>query len=250
MKANYFACALIACLIYATHAQADQWSAGAVGILQSTPYSGGESGATVFPAIAYQGEKLVLRGPFADYYLVGSERALPSVSITVGLGPNQLEVDGDATLLGIEDRNGSVLGGVKVAYAIWGGTISASLTTDLTNEHQGQRALLAWQRPVLSATNRRWQLFAGAELEYLSEDYANYYFGISDTEANQSRFSTYTSGSVIQPSLTLSGYYNISENWQVIGNLGWQFLASDIKESPIVDQSGVPTGLIGIIYNF
>lgn len=229
---------------------AGQWSAGAVGLLQSNPYIGGEDGATVFPAVAYQGEKFVLRGPFADYYLIGGERDRPSLSITVGLGPNELEVDNDPILAGIDDRDGSILGGLKYTQSLFGGSFSASLVTDLTNEHQGQRAVVGWQHSLFSATDRSWQVFGGAEVEYLSEDYADYYFGVSENEAAQSSFAAYSVGSIVQPSLTLSGYYNINQQWQIIGNVGWQFLSSDIKDSPIVDQSGVPTGLIGIIYNF
>lgn len=229
---------------------AGQWSAGAVALLQSNPYSGGEGGVSVFPAIAYQGEKFVLRGPFADYYLVGGERALPSLSITVGISPNQLEVDNDPDLLGIDDRDTSILGGLRYTRPLWNGSLSASLVTDLTNEHQGQRAVVGWQRSVFAAKNRKWQVQAGVEVEYLTEDYANFYFGVSEEEAARSAFTAYETGNVVQPSLTLNGYYNFNKRWQLIANVGWQFLASDIKDSPIVDESGVPTGLVGIIYNF
>ena len=229
---------------------AGQWSAGAVGLLQSNPYAGGEGGVNVFPAIAYEGEKLVVRGPFADYYLVGGQRDRSSLAITVGLGPNQLDVDNDPDLLGIEDRDSSILGGLRYSTTLLKGRLSASITTDLTNEHQGQRAIIGWQRPIAFAKDRRWQILGGVELEYLTSNYTQFYFGVSQEEAQRSTFAQYTPGSVVQPSVTLNGYYNITKRWQLIANLGWQVLDSDIKNSPIVDQSSVPTGLLGIIYNF
>ena len=229
---------------------AGQWSAGAISLLQTSPYSGGEGGINVFPIVAYEGERFVWRGPFADYYLVGGQRTKASLSISVGLAPNHLDVDNDPQLAGIEDRNNSFLGGLRYNTALWQGRFSISLATDLTNEHQGQRAVVRWQRPVFAATDRRWQVQAGAEVEYLTSNYTNFYFGISQQEAVNSPFRAYTPGSVVQPSILVNGYYRLSKRWQIIANLGWQFLANELKDSPIVDQSGVPTGLLGITYNF
>lgn len=232
------------------NAAAGQWSVGPVGIMQASPYVGGESGFMFVPAVAYQGEKLVVRGPFADYFLVGGQPGEMSVALTLGLGPNQLEVDGDARLAGIEDRDSGLLGGVRVDYPVWGGTASFALQTDITSESEGQRAVIGWQKPLFNTDPRKWIFSAGVEVEYTTSDYANFYYGVSNAEAAASEFAAYESGSVVQPSITVGGYYNFDKNWQLIYNMSWQVLASDVEDSPIVDQSGVASGVIGVVYNF
>lgn len=237
-------------LFFVAGVSAGQWSAGPVGILQASPYAGGESGLMIFPGVAYQGEKFSLRGPFADYYVYGSAREDIAIAVTLALGPNQLEVDGDQALAGIEDRDSGLLGGVRLEYGIWDGTASLALQSDVTDESGGQRIVAGWQKPLFESDPRKWMFSAGVQVEWISDDYADYYFGVSEAEAAASRFNAYEASSVVQPSLTFAGYYNFDENWQFIYNLDWQFLASDIENSPIVDQSSVASGVIGLVYNF
>lgn len=229
---------------------AGQWSAGPVGILQASPYVGGESGFMFIPAVAYQGEKLTVRGPFADYVVSGGRPDELTIALTLALGPNELEIDGDPRLAGIEERDSGLLAGARLAYPLLGGTASVALQTDITDESGGQRAVLGWEKPLFQSSKREWLVAAGIELEYVSSDYADYYFGISADEAARSTFAAYDLGGQVQPAVTLSGYYNLTSNWQVIYAMEWQFLASDVRDSPIVDQSGVASGVVGVVYNF
>jgi len=54
--------------------------------------------------------------------------------------------------------------------------------------------------------------------------------------------------SVVQPSLTLGGYYQISKQWNLVANLRWQSLPGDVKNSPTVDGSGGVNGFFGLLY--
>ncbi|TRY30687.1 MipA/OmpV family protein [Aliiglaciecola sp. M165] len=227
-----------------------QWSAGVIGIGQSNPYIGGDTGLNVFPIVAYEGEKLVWRGPFLDYYVVGTTRTETSVSVNLALAANDFETDGDPALVGIEDRDISLMAGFTFNQELWNGQFSATLQTEVTNEHQGQRATVGWSTAIAKDPRFKWRITAGVEVEYLSDKYADYYYGVSAREQQNSAFAAYDVGSVIQPQLTLGGYYSFNKNWRLIGNLGWQFLASDIKDSPIIDGDTVVDGFIGVTYSF
>lgn len=236
-------------LLLTTGAQA-QWSAGVIGLGQSNPYIGGDTGLDIFPMVAYEGEKLVWRGPFLDYFLVGGSRSEQSFSINIALAPADFDPDGDPDLAGINERKNSVMAGVSYNQAVWGGKLYTSLQGEITNRHSGQRATLGWQTPIAQHPEFRWQLTAGIELEYLSEDYADYYYGISAQESASSDFDVYQVSSVVQPEVSLSGFYRISENWQGVGNIGLQKLDSSIKDSPIVDADWVANGFAGVTYSF
>lgn len=227
-----------------------QWSAGVIGIGQSNPYIGGETGLNVYPMVAYEGEKLVWRGPFVDYYLVGNSRAKTSASVGIALATNDFATDSDPSLSGIENRDVSAMTGVTINQALWNGRFSATLQTEMTNKHKGQRATVSWQTAIAKDQKYQWQLTAGVEVEYLSDKFADYYYGISLIEEQNSSFNAYQVGSVVQPQFTLGGYYSFNKNWRLIGNLGWQFLAKDIRDSPIVDANTVVDGFVGITYNF
>jgi outer membrane protein len=231
-------------------AMAGQWSAGPVAIVQASPYIGGESGFLLVPAVAYEGEKLKVRGPFVDYFLIDEGREGFAFALTFALGSNELEVDNDPILAGIDDRDSGLLAGVRAEHPFMKGRASLSLQTDITNKSQGQRATVAWSRPFFSPNPRKFIFTAGIELSWESKDYADYYYGISNQESLNSIYNEYKVDSVVQPSLTFGGYYNFTEKWQVIYNLELQMLSSDVKDSPIVDQSSVASGVVGVVYNF
>ncbi len=90
----------------------------------------------------------------------------------------------------------------------------------------------------------------GFELEYLSADYADYHFGVDSEEQSDSVFSQYQVGSVVQPWVTLGGYYQINKQWNLVANLRWQSLPNDVKDSPIVDGSAAVNGFFGLLYAF
>lgn len=229
---------------------AGQWSAGPVAIAQASPYIGGEDGFMFFPGVAYEGEKLKVRGPFVDYFVLGNGRGEISIALTLALGPNQLEVDGDEILDGIEDRDSGLLGGVRLDYPMLGGTASLALQTDITDESDGQRVVAGWQKPFFDSDPSKWIFTAGFQIEWVSDDYANYYYGITAEEAAVSSFDEYIVDSTVQPSLTIGGYYNFSEKWQFIYNMEYQLLASDVEDSPIVKDSSALSGVLGIVYLF
>ncbi|AGH46736.1 hypothetical protein C427_4637 [Paraglaciecola psychrophila 170] len=90
----------------------------------------------------------------------------------------------------------------------------------------------------------------GAELEYLSADYADYYFGVDADEQNNSVYFQYEAGSVLPLGVTLGGYYQINKQWNMVANLRWQSLPSDVKNSPIADGSVAVNGFFGLLYAF
>ncbi|MEW9798401.1 MipA/OmpV family protein [Alteromonas sp. CYL-A6] len=227
------------------------WSAGILALSQSAPYIAGSDSPSVFPFVAYRGERLVWQGPSLDYFLLGSSRGRgPALSLNLSLAPNELDVDNDPVLAGIRDRRNSLMAGVNLRHPLFGGMLSAGLHTQAIGQHDGQRLTLQWQRPLLTGPRGQWQIQGGVQAEYLSARYADYYFGVSDTEAARSAFSAWSVGSQTQAGLTLNGFYRFGDRWMVLANAGLTALADDIKDSPIVDNDTVVNGFVALIYQF
>lgn len=227
-----------------------KWSGGVATIIPSNPYVGTDTEIRVLPIITYEGERLSWRGPSLTYKLTGLERGKPSFALSVNLAPNQLDTDDSNSLQGINDRDFSFMLGASYTHPFDFATASFSLETDISNKHKGQRAVLGFQRPLFVDTKRKWMVNLGLELEYLSDDYANYYFGVDLEEQNNSAYTQYQVGSVMQPGVTLGGYYQINKQWNFVANMRWQALPTDLKNSPIVDGSAAVNGFFGLVYAF
>jgi outer membrane protein len=227
-----------------------QWSAGVATIIPSSPYLGADTEIRVLPIVTYEGERLTWRGPSVAYKLSGLKRAEPSFSLTLNLAPNQLDTDDSDSLDGIKDRDFSFMAGASYRHPFEFATVLFAAETDVTNKHDGQRAVISVERHLLFDPKRRWMINLGAELEYLSANYADYYFGVNQEEQNKSAFSQYQMGSVIQPGVSLGGFYKVTKQWNVVANARWQALPDAVKDSPIVDGSSAINGFMGIIYSF
>lgn len=239
----------VALLLFSSCALA-KWSAGVATIVPSSPYKGADSEVLAIPIVTYEGERLTWRGPSLSYKLTGLQRNEPSFSLTLNLAPNELDTEDSDRLTGIEDRDFSFMAGLSYRHPFKFGTLESTLETDISGKHDGQRFVLSIERPLFMHAKRKWVVNLGAEVEYLSDNYADYYFGVSTAEENVSDFAAYSVGSVIQPAIKLGGYYQFNKRWMMVANLRWQALSSDIKDSPIVDSNSALDGFLGVIYAF
>lgn len=227
-----------------------EWSYGVVGIGSLTPYKGLGSESMLIPIASYEGERVIWRGPSIQYKLTGLQRGQPSVRLSLDLAPNELEASESAELSGIQDRDFSLLAGIRYIYPTQYGELSAVFQTDVTHRHSGQRGAINFERVLFQHDKRQWAVTAGIQLEYLSDNYANYYFGVSQGEAAFSNFVEYQADAVWQAGLTLDAYYRFNENWQALIQTRYLRLAGEVINSPIVDDNYTVNGLIGVTYQF
>lgn len=226
-----------------------QWSYGVLGIGLIRPYQGTSSNSIVVPAALYQGERVIWRGPSLQYKLTGLQQSEPSLRLSLEMAPNELEVE-NSELSGIEDRDFSLLAGLRYIYPTRYGQLSAVFQTDVTSTHNGQRGAINFRRVLFEGESRQWAITTGAQLEYLSDSYADYYFGVSEKEATASNFTRYNVDEVWQGGITLGGYYQFNKNWRAIVQTRYLRLADGITNSPIIDEDFTVNGIIGITYQF
>ena len=130
-----------------------QWSAGVATIFPSNPYIGTDTEIKVLPIVTYEGKRLSWRGPSLAYKLTGFEYDEPSFALSVNLAPNELDTDDSDRLDGIKDRDFSFMLGASYTHPLDFATLSISLETDISNKHQGQRAVVGFQRTLLLMQN-------------------------------------------------------------------------------------------------
>ena len=128
--------------------------------------------------------------------------------------------------------------------------LEAKVGTDLLGTHRGQRASLIGKRELLSGADQGWVVTGGLELEFLSVNYSDYYFGVRAEEANASSFERHDVNSVVQPSLVIDGLYAINDNWAISANTKYQHISNKIQDSPIIDKSYVIDGYLVLQYRF
>lgn len=159
---------------------------------------------------------------------------------TLGLGGK----DNDQ-VLGLNERRWSAEAGPTIGWRGW--PVHFSLTTywELPNRHDGTTTDFAILLP------REWDrgyLVPSLEFTYMSQDYADYYFGVSPSEVAPGR-PEYRPGSAINTELVVRLGYEISPQWLFTTTVGLEFLDSTITDSPIVDKDQLWSASIALAYN-
>jgi outer membrane protein len=100
----------------------------------------------------------------------------------------------------------------------------------------------------------RFEVAAGAQTTWASNDYMETYFGVSGPNAASSGLPTYSADSGLKDAgLSLIGHYKFTKTWGVIGNLSYTRMLNDAKDSPLVKDVGDEnqyTAVVAVTYNF
>ncbi|KPQ18704.1 MULTISPECIES: MipA/OmpV family protein [unclassified Halomonas] len=160
--------------------------------------------------------------------------------------------DNDGELRGLDEVDDGAAVGLRARYSNgpWG--LEAATKTPLGGDVDGYAAdLKASWRTMLS---EQMAFTIGPELTYSSDDWTDDMFGISPAESARSGLAVYRpNDGYFSYGLTSSLSYYLSRDWSVTGLLGVSRLTGDAADSPIVDDVGDETQVMGgalINYHF
>ncbi len=147
-------------------------------------------------------------------------------------------------LNGMEDRLWSVDGGANIEAVTRVGQFGLYIITDLMGRHRGQEVQfehtflfpLPWFR-LITMTGVRWK----------SDNLVDYYYGVKPEEARPGR-PAYEGEQAFDPYFRLVIRRNLTEHWSLIGAAEYEWLASQITNSPIVNKDHEMLFSAGILY--
>ncbi|MDX1403584.1 MAG: MipA/OmpV family protein [Woeseiaceae bacterium] len=214
-----------------------------------SPYVGGETSAIAYPVLtsfhdsAFTDDWLLIReGDIGIRYVTENQWEFGIIGRvqTLGLGTSD-----SPRLIGLDDRKWGLETGPMIGYRGRPVHINVKAYTEIMGHHDGLISQLQFSLP---REFERGYLVPGIEFILQGEDYVNYYFGVSETETEPLR-PEYRAGAALNTSLIVRWGYEISDKWLLYGNLGLEFLDSEIKDSPIVDKDELWSASISVAYN-
>ncbi|MEM8982670.1 MAG: MipA/OmpV family protein [Pseudomonadota bacterium] len=216
------------------------WIVGAGYVAAPDPFVGDAGNDTPFPLIGFIGERLTWLGPNVSYQLAGNE----TWSVTAAGGLNFLGFDADTNdpaLAGLIERDNAIEAGLDLVY----GPLSLDLRQDVSGTHDGFSARIGasqgWQ------ISRRLSLEGSVFVDYLSEDLADYYYGVSPTEALSGR-AAYGVNAATNVGVGAQFMYRINKRAFVISRIDFTRLDDTISDSPIASDTEQVSAFIGIAY--
>lgn len=218
---------------------------GAGAIVSASPYAGVDAKTMGIPFLALEHKGFYLQGVEAGYRFFRKE----GWALSAVIGPRFMGYDADdsAALNGMCDRRMSMDAGLKAERGLAGNwTVSAKVMADVLSRSDGMEYELALRYPM---KGRIFRLIPSAGVRYQSESMVDYYYGVRDDEARAGR-AAYQPRGALNPFANLVFTCGLSRKLAVTTMLGVTSLGSEIRKSPIVDESYVWSAAAGVTYRF
>ncbi len=153
---------------------------------------------------------------------------------------------GDARLEGMSDVKSSAEAGVLVGY----GPVSLSVRQSLGSKgHEGLVADVGVEHGV--QINDRLAMSVGVGARWADDDYMKSFFGVTEAQAQASRFDAYTAGKGINSAeASAMAEYRVKGAWYMMARVNYSQLLGDAKDSPISEENGSATGFLGVTRKF
>ncbi len=246
-KLKLLALGILAATSVGTANAENQWSLGAgVGVLNS-PYKDYDRDVYPVPVITYEGDNFWFRGLGGGYYLWND--TADKLSIMAYYDPMHFKPgdSDDWRLKQLDKRKSSLMAGLSYVHNTQYGFLRTSLAGDTLDNSNGYIWDLAW---LYRYTNGGLTLTPGIGVDYSSENYNDYYYGVSRRESNRSGLDRYSADDGWNPYLELSASYKFANDWNVYGTGRYSRLSDEIKDSPMVDKSWAGAFSVGVTYSF
>lgn len=214
--------------------------------INNSAYDVDSNNIAVLPSLFYDNGKYYGRGNQFGTYLVNDR----SNEVLAFIQPNGISFDpddasGDLALL--EERKWSGLLGASYMRTTPIGGFRAQVATDITGRSKGTTARLTY---LAKLTPGKWTIYPSAGLEWVDSNYNDYYYGISQKEANKTSLEVYQPDSSISPYISVNGTYHINKDWDLFLGQNIKFLADEQRDSPMVKDRVDYTTTLGLLYAF
>ena len=226
---------------------ATPWSLGMSVASSPSPYRHYDRNIWPIPVVGYEGQSFYFRGLSAGYYLLHDQSDTLTVDVELASNYYRPSDSSDPRMKLLSNRKLSIMGGFSYQHHADWGVLSAHVATDVSGNSEGQYAEASYGYPIKSGKLTVTPSVGG---RWSSDKFDNYYYGVSQREADRSGLAAYRAGSSVTPFLNIGAGYALTPSWNVFAQMRYTRLDDAIKNSPMVDKSATTSYWVGIIYRF
>jgi outer membrane protein len=234
-------------LFYVGYAVADELSLGAAVGVHTSPYKQTTSKVLPLPVINYDSKYLFFHGLGGGLHLYKDEHN--EFNFLAEYSPMEFKPgdSDDESLKRLNKRKSTMMSGISFIHRDDRGLIHADFKKDVLGNSHGMTGDLGYDYRF------EWndiEITPGAGFMWNSKKQNDYYYGISSQESSRSGLKAYDPNDSFSPYLQLALDYPFAKSWKASVTARYTVLSSEVKNSPMVDKSGIASLGVDILYTF
>jgi MipA family protein len=221
-----------------------QWGLGLGVSSETSPYRGVGTETNALPMLSFENRYVRVRGPSLDLKLPSAGPV--SMALNAHYSTQGYKASDATELQGMDQRKGGLWLGASADWHLPWAQLSAEWQGDANGRSDGQQVKLE--------ASRRFQvgdLGLRPHLAFVWQDsaYVDYYYGVRATESRAGR-AAYVGSATVNTELGLQMNLPLAPSHSIFLDLSHTFLGSAVKDSPVVDRSGVTAVRAAYVYRF
>lgn len=201
---------------------------------------------SVMPHAFYDNNRLYLEGSEGGAYVYKDNTHHARVGLSYD-GRHFEPSDTSGNLQRLNERKPSVLAHASYMYVSKFGGIRTKVANDILNKHNGLTASVSH---ISRFDYGRATLYPSFGLNWHSSDYNNYYYGVNQDQSVVLGVHPYQAGASISPFVSATLNYELNQDWSMFVNTRAEWLGTNQKKSPLVDNTTQLVGRVGVSYQF
>jgi len=230
--------------------QESSWGLGLGVVSSQKAYTDIDRDTNVIPFISYENEYIEVLGPNLKYKLPGFELNNSNKFNFNLVGEYDFsDNDPDETpiLNGMEERDGGFWVGAQVEWQNELVNVSLEFLTEAAGDSDGSIFNLGFERTW--TIGERYMVTPRVVLSRVDKNYVDYYYGVRAEETRVDR-AFYQGEAGMNTEVGVRGIYMIDQQQMMMLDLAVTSLATEIKDSPLVDSSTESRVMLGYVYRF
>lgn len=210
-------------------------------------YKGVDTDVYPLPLLNVEGERFYVHGIEAGAYLFKND--VHEVTLGIGFMPLYFDASDsdDRRMKELDDRKLSANANVGYALTTAFGRFSANLGFDVLGRSDGILFTAAYAYPMTFGPT---QVIPSVSVTYADANFNDYYYGISSKESRRSGLERYEADGALTPMLGIRVVHAFDQHWSVYGSSSLTIMPSEVKDSPMVEDSTRFGVGAGVMYRF
>jgi len=216
--------------------------------IQTQPYKDVDPILVPSPVIFYDNSLVYARWTRFGIYFLGEKTDNSSWGLSLSIQPRPYGYLGSdsAFLEGMDERKNSFEGGLALSMQKEKTFFELMFFTDVLHKNKAYilKAELGYEYKSGDLS-----LYPGLSAHYQSSDFLNYYYGVKQNEVNAQRTFYAPNGGY---GFSLHSYiqYSLTKQLSLFSHIKVEKLSKEAKESPLVEDATITSGLLSLIYTF
>jgi len=238
----------------------DDVTLGAGPYFQTQPYKDADPVVLATPVVFFDNALFYVRWTRVGMYFYGQSGDEQSWGLSLTAQPQILGYYESAALTqlggrkptpvlqGMQERESGWEAGLSAAYSRGGFFAEFVALQDVTDRSNGTKLRLELGRSFGAGD---WYFVPSILAVWLSQPFADYYFGVRPAEADPAlNRPAYRSDAALNLAVQTYVNYDISAHWHLLGNLRADRFADTVADSPLVGTRIMLSGMLSLLYSF